>query len=1061
MWEFQLHKYFAFFLPRNLFFSLRIRSLWLPLAFLFCTTFVSSAQQMASGFFRNYSIDQGVPSDYISKVVQGDDGFMWFGTNNGLVRYDGYEFSVYSHNPANASSISGDYISALASLNERLLWVGLYEIGLDLFDTQSGKTIFHIDVKTTPELKDNRIQKLWVEKAKNRLWICSMKNHFIWLDLSTLEVTVPKTVKDPRSTVEVPETNTVYAIENVANEPDKYWLATNDGLVFYDEKANTSWYHQIPVVGNTSATSNRMRAMVSNEDKIWIGSRGGGGLICFDIKTKQFTSYLYDVTQKANFVLAISRKSPTELWVGSIGSSLLIFNTETKKYSFFEHDTRLPSDLKSDIIFDIATDAQMNTWFATKQGIAMYSKNYQLFKTDSVITPKVTKSLNFFKVWSIEEDDSSIYFGCSEADGLIIYDKKTGKQRLKRPTGLRSDETVNIYRMAKDSEGKIWMAALNHLMYFNPKKDEFVWISRPAILGDAFVHSVVVGKNDVVYFGTRRKGLYSYDPTTGNWKNFRTSNSGMVVEKYLHDLVIDKSNKLWVSSSSGISVLDLTTQRFVKHYLPKDGFKAVFKMTLSADGKLWVTSENNGVMCIDTKTLEVLPALTKQDGLLSNTIEYVVADKDERLWISTHRGLCVYNLRQKSVLLFDSKNGLYDNHVQGASLVLKNGNYVQGFLQTFAEVNPKRLTAIETNSPPTFTHFKIFDLLYPIQNSDTLQLAHTQNFFSIGFSALNFSQPEKLKYQYRLIGVNKGWVNADNFRTASYTNVAAGNYVFEVRYAVKGLADWSPVQRVWIVIHPPFYLTWWFVLLLITLGLFLVRLFYRLKVEKIKKEAEAKLDINRQLAALEMKALRSQMNPHFIFNSLSSIKYYIIRNETAFASQYLSRFSKLIRKILANSQTDYIKLSEEIETIELYLEMEKLRFGDKLLYAVEVDERIDTTMILIPTMLIQPYIENAIGHGIMHKSTSGYLHFSIKESPTNQDVIEVVIADDGIGRKQSEKLRSDSSSKKRSLGMKITSERIELLNRFQQKNISVEISDLHPTKKDTGTQVKLTIGIGD
>jgi ligand-binding sensor domain-containing protein len=1054
-----LHKDRFFHSCRVQFLSPEIRIIWLVLLLLLNIICDLLGQQTASGFFRNYTIEQGVPSDYISKVVQGEDGFMWFGTNNGLVRYDGYEFVVYSHNPNNASSISGDYISALAPVNERLMWVGLYEKGLDLFDTQSGKTIFHIDVKSAPELSDNRIQKLWVEEEKNRLWICSMRNHFVWLDLTTLSITVPKLVKHPGSAVEVPETNTIYAIERDRNEPDKYWMATNDGLVLYDENANTSWYHQIPVISRMSVTSNRMRAMLGDGDKIWIGSRGGNGLSCFDIKSKEFINYPYDSNKKVNFVLAISRKSANELWVGSIGSSLMIFNTETKKYSRFKYDTKLLSDLKSDIIFDIVTDNQLNTWFATKKGIAMYSENYQLFRPDSLISPKITNSPNFFKVWSIEEDSSSIYFGCSEADGLIIYDKKTGKQRLKRPAGLLPDETVYIYRMAKGSAGKIWLAALNHLMYFDPEKDNFVWVERPGILGDAFIHSVAVGKNGLVYFGTRMNGLFSYSPKTEIWKNYRTSNSKIVADNYLHDLVIDGNNRLWISSSNGISVLDLTSQMFIKKYLPEDGFKAVFKMTLDENGRLWTTSENDGVMCIDTKTLKVLPGITKQEGLLSNTIEYVVADKEERLWISTHRGLCVYGLKQKSVLLFDSKNGLYDNHIQGASYVLENGNYIQGFQQAFAQVKPEKLTAIKIDNPPTFTHFKIFDLRYPIQNADTLRLKHTQNFFSIGFSALNFSQPEKLKYQYRLIGVNKGWVNANNLRMASYTNVAAGNYVFEIRYAVKGVVEWSLVQRVWIVITPPFYLTWWFVALLVITAICLAYLLYRSQIEKVRKVEEVKSETNRQLAALEMKALRSQMNPHFIFNSLNSIKYYIIRNETALASKYLSRFSKLIRKILANSQTDYIKLSEEIETIELYLEMEKLRFGEKLEYFIEVDKCIDSEMILIPTMLIQPYIENAIWHGIMHKPTNGKLCFSIKEVPENQDIIEVIIADDGIGRLKSERLRSDGSSQKRSLGMRITGERIELLNRFHQKNISVEISDLHPAEDNPGTQVKLTIDI--
>jgi ligand-binding sensor domain-containing protein len=192
------------------------------------------------------------------------------------------------------------------------------------------------------------------------------------------------------------------------------------------------------------------------------------------------------------------------------------------------------------------------------------------------------------------------------------------------------------------------------------------------------VHSVAVGKDNVVYFGTRKSGLFSYDPKIKARKNYLTSNSELVSSRYLHDLITDRNNRLWISSGSGISAFDLTSQRFVKNYLPKDGFKAVFKVTLDENGRLWTTSENDGVKCIDTKTLKVLPGISKQDWLLSNTIEYVVADKSEKLWISTHRGLCVCDLKRKSVLLFDSKNGLNNNHIQGASFVLKNGNYVQG-----------------------------------------------------------------------------------------------------------------------------------------------------------------------------------------------------------------------------------------------------------------------------------------------------------------------------------------------------------------------------------------------
>lgn len=1059
-WVFKTFLLRCFFTGRTLTQAARLRGFAVLLLLLYLTTFsLVNGQQKTAVFLKNFTTEQGLPSEYVSKVVQGTDGFIWFGTNNGLVRYDGYNFVVYSHNPRNASSISGDYISAIEPMNERLMWVGVYEKGLDLFDTQSGKTVFHIDEKTTPRLPDNRILKLWVEKDKNRLWVCTMKNHFFWIDLRDFKATVPKPIKHPMSSVIPPETNSIYAIEQNKEQLNQYWMATNDGLLLYDENLNTAWYHQVPETQETTATSNRMRAMLVDGDKIWLGSRGGSGLTCFDIPTRTFTSFPYNKLTDPNFVLAIRRKSATEFWIGSIGASLLIFNTETKQYTYITYDTKRPSDIRSDIIFDIAVDKQGNTWLATKHGVALYNDDYQLFIADSLLKPTVTKQPNFFKIWSIEEDEKSLYFGCAAADGLLIYDRKTKKQRVRRPLGLRADETMYIYRMAKDQAGKIWLAALTHLCYYDPKTDKFTWIQRPELMGEALVHSVAVGADQRVYFGTRSHGLFSYDPAEDRWVNHRTATSAIVSDSYLHDLLVDRFGKLWISTGGGISVYDTQQGRFVRNYTAKDGFKAIFKLALDERNRLWTTSENDGVKCIDTQTLRVLPSITKQQGLLSNTVDYVEIDKHQNLWITTHRGLCVYNLAAKSALLFDAKNGLPVNQIEGATKALKNGFLVQAFSTSFAIIDPTKLTDIRVTNPPTFTYFKIFDLRYPIRAADTLRLKHTQNFFSIGFSALNFSQPEKLVYQYQLVGVDDNWVIANELRMASYTNVTSGEYLFKTRYAVKGTSFWSPEQQVWIIIKPPFWKTWWFGIVVLAASLAIVYYVYSLQINKVRKTEALKTETNRQLAALEMKALRSQMNPHFIFNSLNSIKYYVIRNETAVASRYLSQFSKLIRRILTNSETDLVKLSEELEMIRLYLEMEQLRFGDKLAYEIEVDERLDTEMIEIPTMLIQPYIENAIWHGIMHKVSPGKLYLSLRETATTSERLEITVSDDGIGRRKSKELQAMTPVPKKSLGMRITKERIELLNQFHKKNIELTIADLNPGTEDTGTCVRLIVDI--
>lgn len=217
-------------------------------------------------------------------------------------------------------------------------------------------------------------------------------------------------------------------------------------------------------------------------------------------------------------------------------------------------------------------------------------------------------------------------------------------------------------------------------------------------------------------------------------------------------------------------------------------------------------------------------------------------------------------------------------------------------------------------------------------------------------------------------------------------------------------------------------------------------------------------EFEQKLAVTEMTALRAQMNPHFIFNCLNSIKLYTLENDSATASEYLTIFSQLIRLVLENSSSEKVSLENELETLRLYMAMEAMRFKSKLQYTIEVDEEIDAAYVEIPPLLLQPYVENAIWHGLMHKSEGGYIHINVKyKSP---DLLSVTISDNGVGRKLANEYKSKSVTRQKSFGMKLTSERITLINQLYQSRTSVQIIDRMNSKNEAiGTEVLIDIPV--
>jgi len=344
------------------------------------------------------------------------------------------------------------------------------------------------------------------------------------------------------------------------------------------------------------------------------------------------------------------------------------------------------------------------------------------------------------------------------------------------------------------------------------------------------------------------------------------------------------------------------------------------------------------------------------------------------------------------------------------------------------------ITALSINNIPTRIATDNFI-------EDPLQLSYKENNIQFDYTAIDYTNSEKITFAYMLEGFDNDWVTANTNRKVNYANLKGGEYTFKLK-ACNSSGLWNEsYAKFKFYIKPPFWQRWWFwpvlALIFITVVLFVARK----RIENIRQKEKQKTALHKAMAELETKMLRSQMNPHFIFNSLNSVQKYIWENKEEDAAEYLASFAKLIRAILENSRKETISLKEEIDVIKLYIELEHRRSN----------AHFDQDKVRIPPMLMQPFIENAIWHGLNKKEAKGNLKIIVLRQ--DQQLV-CIIDDDGVGRQQS---AGNNAEERKSLGMEITQQRINRLMETSNQNASVVITDKKENAVATGTTVTITL----
>lgn len=1018
-----------------------------------------------------FTEENGLLDNYITAIQLDHNNFVWIGSTKGLARFDGNTFKYFLHDPNDPNSLANNQALSLYQDHKNRLWVGTYA-GLCRYqpETQDFKNYYNSEIAKASLLPNSRVNAI-VEDHKKQLWIglneaglakYDEARDTFWGYTFRIDNDNPK--------IDASRVNSILHIAPHVENDSLLWLATLSGLILFNQYTEDyEWfYYEIPD-GNDQFLINSLKFILpQGKEKLYLAT--WHGMTLFDLSTESFQQITIPNEPQSLRMSERTVFSLLRMPQGRIGISYSLgfasYDPVQKQFEEVHYNRHKAGKIYgADFI-----DPQGRIWARSDYGLYIFDPLTNQF--DSHYYPAKNENYNYHSRALIEsKDKTQLYVAADRSEGLHIFDRKTKSWELVPIAPALANEygALDIQDMIRLKDGRIILGSNNELYEFLENEKRIVRFLPQVDLFDPFIRRMVQDSSGYLWIATRRKGLFKIDPNSGQvrqyTKEFELSNT-TTRHRWMEMIFLDDRGQLWIRMANNYSLYLPKEDRFVNiHEQNIDSpqfFPNVAGFAQDANGKIWIAGADMGVGIADPDQIEagVLHKYSVQDSLKEIFVRGINTDYKGYIWLLHEKGITRVNPYDTSFQYFYREYGLppfVANFIQP----LSTGEMVVSLPNGICFFHPDSLKTNTELPKPYLTSFKVFDDEI-VQHSDLnstnrIDLSYQQNFFSFEFAAKAYTLPDKVTFAYQLEGVDEGWKYSGQRNYVSYNSLDGGDYVFRVQ-AANNEGNWNEEPlKLHIHITTPWWKTVWFWIALCLLAILITFLAVRVRIKQIRETESLKTDFEKRLANVELNALRAQMNPHFIFNCLNSIDYYIIKNDTETASDYLNRFSRLIRLILQNSRSNYVNLKDELEALKLYIEMECLRFEQQFEYVVSVAKEIRLEEIEIPPMLLQPYVENAIWHGLMQKKSPGRLDLTFRRQ---NGILHCIIQDDGIGRNAARRLRSKSATRHKSMGMRITDDRINMINRLYNTQTKVQVTDLKaPDGTPKGTRVELTISI--
>ena len=981
----------------------------------------------------------GLPDNGVLAITSDLQNQLWIGTANGLSRFDGNSFKNYQYNPLDTNSLPADRVTSLLCDHTGRIWIGTSGGGLAYYQPETDDFI-----RLSDSILESRVILLTQDQHKNVIvgyraisdgpggitmidTAGNISNKLVGTeDFAGFKMKVQYLIQDPHQT-------------------HVYWLGGRSFFRWDSQTGEVSEFPHPEMVPNYSV----IYGLFPWTDSTLMVGNFYAGWMEFNKNRLEWEESIHR-TAINNSTMSADGEI---LFCGNQGLGRIHPGSNEVSYLFhFENNTGgLP---KGTNLYTVHEDNRKNVWIGTNKGIFCWNPQLSQFPTFEV-NPTPSGPGNPVYVTS-NETGSSVFRSLS---GIHIVDDNFEEQKFIPHPGKEKD----LYWFDIDNQDQVWLFSRHRIYTLDASWQNIIEVPlsphQKAVLDSVRSYSAMVDSKDRIWIGTQNHGLimlpYERD-TLYHFRHDPNNPNSLCHDHYLFEIEEDDDGMIWIATDKGFSVLNPENLQFIAQPELVNKLKDQIIHCLEPDGlgNMWLGTRTQGLFRYDQKD-QSWKQYTVASGLPFNGVNKMIL-KDSSLWLCTRRGLGKLNIHDFSIQNFDDRNGLVQNSLYTSRISKSPAGQIvlnYPFSPYFNIFQEEQLAP--SNTPP-HVFIRQLNLLSqePIKHltvrpESTFSLKAKDNYISIDFNGIHYLKQQSLELEYRLRGYDDTWLSAGNNRNAVFTNLPGGIYTFEVRGRI-GLEKWSPTSNLSIFIATPWYKTWWFRLLTVLAIAAIILLIVRWQIRRIRLQGA----IQQRLAETEMKALRAQINPHFIFNCLNSIKHFIIQKNVKEGVRHINGFSKLIRIVLNNSGERFITLQKELEALELYLQLEQMRFDQQFNFSVENELASVASELQVPPLLLQPYVENAIWHGIMPVG-KGTVKIKIWGE---QEMIRIRIIDDGIGVAASKAQKAKTPTGRKSLGVQLNARRIDVLNQYYDLAATIEIAKAFPDNPGRpGTQVDIQL----
>lgn len=850
-------------------------------ALLQCCCFCARAQSNMIPF-EHIGPAQGLSESNIFCITQDKKGFMWFGSWDGLNKYDGYKITVYKNIPGDSVSLSNNYINDLAEDNMGNLWVAT-DNGLNYFDrTKETFRRFKHNPNDASSVRNNVIGAVIVDR-QGTVWI-GTENGVDTYDPKKNTFGHPDVLGNSNAVIPGSGVKNIYE-----DSRGNIWFCNIDnGLSVYNPVNKTFRYFRQTENPASLAGNNVNAVFEDSKHRIWIGTNGRG-LDLYDEQTNSFKHFKHDDNNPQsipkNVVLAINEDDNNNLWVSTENGGISVLNYDAGIYDSYQHDEINQESISNNSIYTIYKDSKGNMWLGNFAGWVDMAMRDKLLFPHYKHTMNAN-SLGHKQVMSIMEDrQKKIWIG-TDGGGLDIFDPTTGKfehyrHQKDNPASICGD---NVLSTLEDSKGNTWIGTwIDGISVMNGQRKVIRHFKHDnndsASLCNNNVWKIFEDSDKVLWFATNGGGLDMLNPDGKSFTHYRhnDADSRSIACNDILNIFEDKEGILWICcSDKGIDRFDKETQTFTHLRHSETGNSISDNNTNSlfedANGNYWIGTMN-GLNFYDKKTNH-FTVYTKANGLAGDYVFGILEDDKKNLWLSTNSGISKFNPVTKVFENYTVTDGVQSNEFkQLAVCKASNGMMYLGGINGFNQFYPDLISRKSFEPPLVITGFTVLNKEVPIQTDNnnpsplkqaisetkSITLPYSASVFSFEFASLNYTSDERKLYFYKLEGFDKTWIEAGTARTATYTHLPPGTYTFKVKGLNNDGKPSANIASIELVILPPFWLTWWFELgcFLAVSGLLLA--FYRYRVRAIKLQRNnLEKKVNEQTYELQLSAAQER-----------------------------------------------------------------------------------------------------------------------------------------------------------------------------------------------------------